>query len=209
MNSGTTKRLLPWLIAVAFLMESLDTTILNTAVPTIATALAVASLSMKSVLSSYTLSLAVFIPISGWMADQFEQRQFHRQHHAADVDELWCCRRLAGYGHLYSRSLPFRWRADDRGHKAFLVLGLLTIGSALVFRELEEGDGNSVSQQATRSCDGVNVRYLPSMRKVVLATADKAEVQLGCLSRWGQSPANCSVTFWSREIIIQKICGVY
>lgn len=94
-------------------------------------------------------------------------------------------------------------------HKAFLVLGALTIGSALVFRELEEGDRNSVSQQATRSCDGVNVRYLPSMRKVVLATADKAEVQLGCLSRWGQSPANCSATFWSREIIIQKICGVY
>jgi hypothetical protein len=40
-------------------------TILNTAVPTIAAALHVAPLSMKSVLASYTLSLAVFIPISG------------------------------------------------------------------------------------------------------------------------------------------------
>ena len=47
------KRLLPWLVAVAFFMESLDTTILNTAVPTIAEAPHVASLSMKSVLSSY------------------------------------------------------------------------------------------------------------------------------------------------------------
>jgi EmrB/QacA subfamily drug resistance transporter len=69
------KRLLPWLVAVAFFMESLDTTILNTAVPTIAAALKVVPLSMKSVLSSYTLSLAVFIPISGWMADRFGTRR--------------------------------------------------------------------------------------------------------------------------------------
>src|ERR1035438_8546401 len=69
------KRLLPWLGAVAFFMESLDTTILNTAVPTIAAALKVAPLSMKAVLSSYTLSLAVFIPISGWMADRFGTRR--------------------------------------------------------------------------------------------------------------------------------------
>jgi EmrB/QacA subfamily drug resistance transporter len=72
---ASSKRLLPWLIAVAFFMESLDTTILNTAVPTIATALHVAPLSMKSVLASYTLSLAVFIPISGWMADRFGTRR--------------------------------------------------------------------------------------------------------------------------------------
>ncbi|HWG32407.1 MAG TPA: DHA2 family efflux MFS transporter permease subunit [Steroidobacteraceae bacterium] len=69
------KRLLPWLIAVAFFMESLDTTILNTAVPTIARALGVAPLSMKSVLASYTLSLAVFIPVSGWVANRFGTRR--------------------------------------------------------------------------------------------------------------------------------------
>jgi len=73
--AASSKRLLPWLIAVAFFMESLDTTILNTAVPAIATALHVAPLSMKSVLASYTLSLAVFIPISGWMADRFGTRR--------------------------------------------------------------------------------------------------------------------------------------
>src|SRR5579863_937828 len=76
MKVGTSgKRLLPWLVAVAFFMESLDTTILNTAVPAIAKALGVAPLSMKAVLSSYTLSLAVFIPISGWMADRFGTRK--------------------------------------------------------------------------------------------------------------------------------------
>jgi EmrB/QacA subfamily drug resistance transporter len=71
----TSKRFLPWLVAVAFFMESLDTTILNTAVPAIAEALKVAPLSMKAVLASYTLSLAVFIPISGWMADRFGTRR--------------------------------------------------------------------------------------------------------------------------------------
>lgn len=69
------KRLLPWLVAVAFFMQALDTTILNTAVPAVAKALGVTPLSMKTVLSSYTLSLAVFIPISGWMADRFGTRQ--------------------------------------------------------------------------------------------------------------------------------------
>jgi len=73
--SAAAKRLLPWLVAVAFFMESLDTTILNTAVPAISSALGVAPLSMKAVLASYTLSLAVFIPISGWMADRFGTRR--------------------------------------------------------------------------------------------------------------------------------------
>src|SRR5689334_14134882 len=73
--SDSGKRLLPWLVAMAFFMESLDTTILNTAVPTIAQALGVVPLSMKSVLSSYTLSLAVFIPISSWVADRFGTRR--------------------------------------------------------------------------------------------------------------------------------------
>src|ERR1700719_979828 len=73
--TATAKRLLPWLVAVGFFMESLDTTILNTAVPAISEALKVTPLSMKSVLASYTLSLAVFIPISGWMADRFGTRR--------------------------------------------------------------------------------------------------------------------------------------
>jgi len=60
---------------MAFFMESLDTTILNTAVPAIARALGVVPLSMKSVLASYTLSLAVFIPVSGWVADRFGTRR--------------------------------------------------------------------------------------------------------------------------------------
>ena len=56
-------------------MEALDATILNTAVPTIARALQVAPLSMKAVLSSYTLAVAVFVPLSGWLADRYGTRR--------------------------------------------------------------------------------------------------------------------------------------
>lgn len=65
------KRYMPWLVTVALFMESLDATIVNTAVPVMAESLRVEPLSLKGVLTSYTLCLAVFIPISGWMADKF------------------------------------------------------------------------------------------------------------------------------------------
>jgi EmrB/QacA subfamily drug resistance transporter len=72
------QRYLPWLVAVALFMENLDATIVNTAVPTMSASLGVAPLSLKAVLTSYTLSLAVFIPISGWAADRFGSRAVFR-----------------------------------------------------------------------------------------------------------------------------------
>jgi len=62
---------MPWLVAMALFMENLDATIVNTAAPTMAASLHVEPLSLKGVLTSYTLALAVFIPISGWAADGF------------------------------------------------------------------------------------------------------------------------------------------
>ena len=52
-------------------MEQLDATVVNTAIPAIAANLQVTPLSLKSIVSSYILALAVGIPISGWMADRF------------------------------------------------------------------------------------------------------------------------------------------
>jgi EmrB/QacA subfamily drug resistance transporter len=66
-----TRRYLPWVVAVALFMQQLDGTIVNTAVPTMAASLEVESLSLKSVLTSYTIAIAVFIPMSGWLADRF------------------------------------------------------------------------------------------------------------------------------------------
>jgi len=73
--TATTRKYLPWLVAVALFMENLDATIVNTAVPTMSASLGVAPLSLKAVLTSYTLSLAVFIPISGWAADRFGSKR--------------------------------------------------------------------------------------------------------------------------------------
>jgi EmrB/QacA subfamily drug resistance transporter len=58
-------------VACALFMEQLDATIVNTAIPSIAASLQVTPLSLKSIVSSYILSLAVGIPVSGWMADRF------------------------------------------------------------------------------------------------------------------------------------------
>lgn len=74
-DNSTLKRYLPWLVATALFMEQLDATIVNTAVPSIAASLNVTPLSLKSVVTSYILSLAVGIPVSGWMADRFGTRR--------------------------------------------------------------------------------------------------------------------------------------
>lgn len=56
-------------------MEQLDATVVNTAIPSIAANLGVTPLSLKSVVTSYILGLAVGIPVSGWMADRFGTRR--------------------------------------------------------------------------------------------------------------------------------------
>jgi EmrB/QacA subfamily drug resistance transporter len=69
------KRYLPWVVASALFMEQLDSTIVNTAVPAMAASLQVTPLSLKAVVTSYILSLAVGIPVSGWIADRFGTRR--------------------------------------------------------------------------------------------------------------------------------------
>ncbi|MES2353032.1 MAG: DHA2 family efflux MFS transporter permease subunit [Pseudomonadota bacterium] len=75
MDSSSVKRYLPWVVAIALFMEQLDSTIINTAVPSMAASLHVTPLSLKAVVTSYILSLAVCIPLSGWIADRFGTRR--------------------------------------------------------------------------------------------------------------------------------------
>jgi len=56
-------------------MEQLDSTIVNTSIPVMAVSLGVTPLSLKAVVTSYILSLAVCIPVSGWLADRFGSRR--------------------------------------------------------------------------------------------------------------------------------------
>jgi MFS family permease len=57
-DNPATKRYLPWIVAIALFMEQLDSTIVNTSIPAMATSLGVDPLSLKAVATSYSLSLA-------------------------------------------------------------------------------------------------------------------------------------------------------
>lgn len=65
------KSIILFIASLAMFMEGLDTTILNTAIPSMASSLQINPIDLKIALISYLLSLAVFIPISGWLADTF------------------------------------------------------------------------------------------------------------------------------------------
>lgn len=71
----SSKRNLLWLVAVGFFMETLDSTIVNTAIPTMARDLGESPLAMQTIVISYALALAVFIPASGWLSDRFGIRK--------------------------------------------------------------------------------------------------------------------------------------
>ena len=67
---ATIKRMTLPIISLAVFMEAVDTTILNTAIPVMAKHLDVYVIHLKLALISYLISLAIFIPISGWLADR-------------------------------------------------------------------------------------------------------------------------------------------
>jgi len=66
------------IVACALFMQNLDSTVISTALPTMARAFGEAPVRMNVALTSYLLSLAVFIPMSGWMADRFGARSVFR-----------------------------------------------------------------------------------------------------------------------------------
>lgn len=75
MNAQTaTVRWQLWIVAFGFFMQTLDTTIVNTAIPAMAHDLNVSPLHMHSVIVSYVLTVAVTLPLSGWLADRFGVR---------------------------------------------------------------------------------------------------------------------------------------
>jgi EmrB/QacA subfamily drug resistance transporter len=71
-------RTLPIVLAVALFMEHMDSTVIATSLPAIATDIGTDPVSLKLALTSYLVSLAIFIPISGWTADRFGARKVFR-----------------------------------------------------------------------------------------------------------------------------------
>jgi EmrB/QacA subfamily drug resistance transporter len=68
-------RLVPLIVACALFMENLDSTVIATSLPAIAADIGANPLALKLAVTSYLLSLAVFIPVSGWTADRFGARR--------------------------------------------------------------------------------------------------------------------------------------
>ena len=76
-SASANPRALLWLVAIGFFMQTLDSTIVNTALPAMAHSLGVSPLRMQSVVVAYALTMAVLIPATGWLADRFgTQRVF-------------------------------------------------------------------------------------------------------------------------------------
>ena len=75
MEQTSVQKKLPWIAALAMFMQSLDGTILNTALPSIAADLNKPALTLQSIIISYVLVLALLIPLSGWLSDRFGSRK--------------------------------------------------------------------------------------------------------------------------------------
>src|SRR5579863_1135035 len=68
----------PTIVGCALFMQTLDSTVIATALPVIARAMHEPPIRLNLAITSYLLSLAVFIPISGWVADRFGARSVFR-----------------------------------------------------------------------------------------------------------------------------------
>ena len=81
----------PFIIALSFFMEGVDSTIINTAIPAMADSLSVDPVDLKVALISYLLSLAIFIPISGWIADKYGSKKvFITALIIFTLSSVWC-----------------------------------------------------------------------------------------------------------------------
>src|SRR2546426_11725457 len=66
--------LIPLIVACSLFMENMDSTVIATSLPAIAVDIGESPLALKLALTSYLVGLAVFIPISGWVADRLGSR---------------------------------------------------------------------------------------------------------------------------------------
>ena len=71
-------RVTPLILAVALFMEQMDSTVIATSLPAIAADIGAEPIALKLALTAYFVSLAIFIPISGWMADRFGAKNIFR-----------------------------------------------------------------------------------------------------------------------------------
>ncbi len=84
-------RITPIILAVALFMEQMDSTVIARSLPAIATDIGTSPIALKLALTPYFVSLAIFIPISGWMADRFGSTTIFRFAIGVFVIGSVCC----------------------------------------------------------------------------------------------------------------------
>src|SRR5690348_10418835 len=90
-TAGSSKFIIQLTVSLALFMESVDATVINTAIPAMSHSLQVNPIDLKIALISYLLSLAIFIPISGWIADKFGiKRVFIAALLIFTASSFWC-----------------------------------------------------------------------------------------------------------------------
>jgi MFS transporter, DHA2 family, multidrug resistance protein len=77
MKESSSHRGMQWVVAAGFFMQALDTTIVNTALPSMAHSLGVDVLDMRAVVVAYSLTMAMLTPASGWLADRYGTRRVY------------------------------------------------------------------------------------------------------------------------------------
>ena len=70
--------IVPLILAVALFMEQTDSTVIATSLPAIAADLGTSPIALKLAVTAYLVALAIFIPVSGWMADRFGAKKVFR-----------------------------------------------------------------------------------------------------------------------------------
>ncbi len=71
-------RIIPLVLAIALFMEQMDSNVISTSLPAIAADIGTSPIALKLALTAYLVALAVFIPVSGWMADRFGAKNVFR-----------------------------------------------------------------------------------------------------------------------------------
>lgn len=87
----TLKQIVSFIVSLALFMDALDSSIINTAIPAMSHSLHVYPVDLKVALLSYLLSLTIFIPISGWVADHYGvKKSFISALFVFTVGSFWC-----------------------------------------------------------------------------------------------------------------------
>lgn len=139
MNKALSLRAMLWIVSAGFFMQTLDTTIVNTALPSIARDLHELPLNMQPVIVAYSLTMAMLIPASGWLGDRFGTRRVYVASififalgslscaMSQSLDQLIASRVLQGVGG--AMLLPIGRLAILRGYPSALYLSAITTAS--------------------------------------------------------------------------------